>query len=89
MSPLFRRLRAFPSKLQGPVKTTGVLAAEAKFTPLLRTFVQLFARVIVEPPVARRGAKVVPLTQIGPVPKELPLLKYTRKELLFSTVPPV
>src|SRR5215468_8185434 len=89
LTPLFRRFRAKVCRLRGPVRTTGVLASAAKLTPLAARLVQLFARVIVAPPVPRSGANVEPLMFIGPVPNELLLLKYTRTNVLDSTVPPV
>src|SRR4051794_19558677 len=89
--PLFRRLNAKDCPAQEPFRITGVFAADPKLTVQVPvTFVQLLLSVIGAPPWASSGKKaVVLLTTIGPVPKELLLLKLTKTPLLLNKVPPL
>jgi hypothetical protein len=80
----------------GPVQTTGVKAAEAKLTKPPKILVQLLARVIVsglpdEPPILRTLAKlpIELFRHMGPVPKELSLLKSVNVALELIDVPPL
>ena len=75
--PLLRKLRLVCNTHE-PVLITGVFADEPKLMPLVPAtamLVKLLANVIGAPPSERSAENVVPLMQIGPVPKELALLK--------------